>query len=220
MPTPALHPRALTLLVLALAGACGRGGVGASEPAGLGPSTADAGEPDAAETVVVPEGMEGWAHLLGHNTPYQSRTNWKGQRREGPITLWHPSGGKQGEGSYDADGRRTGPWVFWYENGQKRWEGTYEKDAVVGLERAWYEDGTPHYEATYVDGLMEGECSYWHPTGRLMWKGHFERGQRHGSYLEWTATGELDEEASGTYVRGKKVAEAALPAAGIAEQRR
>jgi hypothetical protein len=219
MRSPALHPRALPLLVLAAcAGACGPGDVDAAQPAAPEPISSEAAS-DPREPAV-PEGMEGFEHLLGHNTPYQSRTNWKGQRQEGPVTLWHPTGAKRGEGAYDSDGRRTGPWVFWFENGQKRWEGTYERDAVVGLERSWYEDGTPHYEATYVDGLMQGECSYWHPTGRLQWKGHFDRGKRHGSYLEWTATGELDERASGNYVRGKKVAEASPPGPGIAEQGR
>ena len=203
MRIPALRPLGLAALVLALAGACERADVEAAdqEPAPEGP--------------VVPPGMEGWGHLLGHNTPYDSRTNWKGQRQEGFVTLWHPNGSKQAEGSYDADGRRIGPWVFWFENGQKRWEGTYKADQVTGLERAWYDDGAPHYQATYVGGLLDGECSTWHPNGRLMWRGHFARGKPHGAYLAWSADGELDGEASGIYERGVKVGEHAAPPDGV-----
>ena len=191
------------LLLLALgAGSCGGDDLRA----------ADAPPPRGSEKPVeIPEGMEEWAHLLGHNTPYESLTDWNGQRPEGPVTLWHDNGVKQGEGRFDAFSRKVGPWTFWYENGQKRWEGTYEDGAVVGVEHSWYEDGTPHYEGEYAGGVREGQWKYWRPGGRPQWEGHFSAGKRHGSYRAWRADGTLDLAESGTYQHGVKIAELALP---------
>ena len=149
------------------------------------------------------EGMEEWAYLLGHNTPYELPTDWKGQAN-GQKTLWHDNGTKQGEGEF-LDSMKVGPWIFWHPNGERRWEGTYAADVPTGVERAWYDDGYPHYEGSYEGGLRQGAFSFWYPGGRLWWKGAFEQGKREGLFVMWTSTGEIDPEESGIYRSDVKV---------------
>jgi len=180
--------------VLPLVHACGR----AAEEVLPEVEAAESEEPE-----IDMEGMEEWAFLLGHNTPYELPTDWKGQAN-GLKTLWHDNGTKKGEGEF-RDSKKVGPWTFWHPNGEKRWEGTYVDDVPTGVERAWYDDGTPHYEGAYVGGLRQGTFSYWYPNGRLWWRGSFEKGKREGLFVQWASTGELDREESGLYRADEKV---------------
>ena len=192
-----MHPRPYPWppLCLALLAACG----GGDEPPAPALETARP-----AETVELPEGLEGFEFLRGHNTADQDTPDWSG-RREGARTLWYPNGIKEGEGHYDDDHLRTGPWTFWHDNGHKRWEGTYRAGEVVGLERSYFEDGTPKYEGAYVDGKRDGPWREWRRGGRLLWEGRFVAGKRHGVYRAWSSDGSLDQQESGLYEHGRKV---------------
>ena len=183
---------------LALAPGCGSAGDGQEVP------LEERADQQRADHVEGPEGMEDWAHLLGHNTPDQDAPDWTG-RRTGLTTLWHANGVKQGEGRYDENHVRTGPWTFWYENGVRRWEGSYLDGEVVGVERSWFDDGSPQYEGAYVDGKREGPWRTWHRRGRLMWEGRFSAGKRHGVYRAWRSDGSFDQDESGVYEHGRKV---------------
>jgi hypothetical protein len=194
-----MHPlRALSLTLgaaLFLVTACSPGEVQSQETQ---PTETSEAEP-------IPEGMEDWAYLLGHTTPFESNTEWDGDQ-EGFKTEWYAGGSKSGEGEY-RDSKRVGPWTFWHENGHKRWEGTYIADLPEGLERGWYEDGTPNYEGSYESGLRQGAFSFWYPSGQLWWKGSFEKGKRDGVFMQWKADGSIDTDESGIYENGTKVAE-------------
>jgi antitoxin component YwqK of YwqJK toxin-antitoxin module len=189
-------PRALSLILgtALLLTACGSGD--------LPPHEVQASEEE------IPEGMEDWAYLLGHTTPFESATEWDGDL-DGFKTEWFDSGSKSGEGEY-RESKRVGPWTFWHKNGHKRWEGNYVADVPVGMERAWYDDGTPHFEGSFEDGLRQGAFTYWFTSGQLWWKGTFEKGKRDGVYARWNSDGSIDKDESGIYERGVKTAELEL----------
>jgi len=204
-PSPIRRGPGTPILLAAIAGAlfaCGRGAeVAAQGPPYFEPPT-DSGEEPAADRD--PDDMSDWAYLEAHTPSIQATTEWDGTIN-GMKTLWHPNGAKLGEGEY-VNSEKNGPWTYWHDNGQKRWEGTYVADVPRGLERTWYDDGTPQYVGKFIDGLREGPFSYWYENGQLWWQGPFKHGLREGRFLQWRRNGDIDEDASGMYHEGKRVA--------------
>ena len=148
-----------------------------------------------------------WSALGAHTARVTTARTWDG-RLEGPVTFWHESGGKMGEGAY-LDESKHGPWTFWHANGSLRWQGTFERGTPTGAQQAWYANGQAHYEGTWVDGLREGAFMAWHENGRLAWQGSFRGGREDGQVQRWNEDGELDRAISGVYVAGRKIGELA-----------
>ena len=129
-----------------------------------------------------------------------------GQVRDGKVTEWHNGGTKSGEGEL-RNGLRSGPWSFYHPSGGLRWRGTFEKGVGVGPEAAWHENGVKMLEGTLVEGRREGIYRFWYDNGQLELEVEFRADLRDGTCRRWSRDGAFDRSASGTYAKGRKVAE-------------
>ena len=81
------------------------------------------------------------------------------------------------------DNTKVGYWVHWYENGQKKRESEFK------------ENGEKH--AHWI---------HWYENGQKSEEGKWKDGKRIGSWSFWNEDGSIDNEKSGIYKAGKKVA--------------
>ena len=162
----------------------------------------DAGEPHDAPRAGGTELDQDWRDL----DPYTARIHSPRDETtlSGLVTLWHPSGGKSGEGEL-VHGAKHGAWTLWHENGTVRWRGTFEEGVPVGDERAYFDNGQIHFEGKLGRGLRSGIYRYWYENGQLELEAGFEDDVRNGKCRRWTRDGALDPNASGVYEDGRKV---------------
>ncbi len=70
----------------------------------------------------------------------------------------------------------------------------------------WYRDGRVARESMFREDRLNGEHRSWWEDGKPREEGVNEDGERTGPWRVWRADGSVDEEASGTYERGVKLA--------------
>ena len=78
-----------------------------------------------------------------------------------------------------------------------------------GRHRAWNyyrEDGTRSESVTYSDGKMQGPSTTWLSNGQKSKEGYYANGEREGPWVFWQEDGTVNQERSGIYKDGKKIA--------------
>jgi antitoxin component YwqK of YwqJK toxin-antitoxin module len=72
--------------------------------------------------------------------------------------------------------------------------------------RTYYGDGQCKNATIYVDGVKDGRSEQWYPGGAKEWDGSYQDGYREGRWMFWNEDGSLDQERSGDYQAGQRVA--------------
>lgn len=71
---------------------------------------------------------------------------------------------------------------------------------------AYWSDGAKKSSVTFVEGVKEGPCQQWYASGAPECSGEYRRGLRQGIWTFWNEDGSIDQERSGEYREGKRVA--------------
>ena len=156
---------------------------------------------------VAPELGDEWRHLGVNTARVSTARKWDGSL-DGPVTFWHDSGVKMGEGAY-YQGDKNGPWSFWHPNGALRWRGTFANGVPTGAQQAWFDNGQMHYDAHWESGVREGAFKAWHDNGRPALEATYVDDRAEGALRSWNEDGQLDTRISGVYRAGRKAAELA-----------
>lgn len=82
-------------------------------------------------------------------------------------------------------------------------DGTWRMD---GPFRSWHADGSREAEGSYVDDLQSGPWTTWYPDGALQSRGSYLFGEKEGVWVHRAPDGALDEELTGMYEAGKRLA--------------
>lgn len=97
--------------------------------------------------------------------------------KEGPFTLFFPSGSTMLEGMYK-DGKQDGDWTTWYDNGQRSAVDHYEDGVQQGKHLGWYPSGTKSAEGQYLHGLKSGKWKRWDESGLRNWEEIYKDGKK------------------------------------------
>jgi antitoxin component YwqK of YwqJK toxin-antitoxin module len=64
--------------------------------------------------------------------------------------------------------KKNGPWTVWYDDGTKWSEGDFKFDVSDGLRTVWYPDGKKYYQGKYLLGEKMGEWTFWNERGDVI----------------------------------------------------
>ena len=120
--------------------------------------------------------------------------------------FYEKSGSKKSETYMLFSGIKVGLWSTWYENGRKESEGQYQDGEREGLWTVWYENGQRDTEGEFRNGEKEGRWTNWYDNGKTKSEGQYQNGEREGRWADWSEDGSINNEKSGIYKAGKRIA--------------
>ena len=80
-------------------------------------------------------------------------------------------------------------------------------DDALAPKLTYWSDGAVKSSVVYVDGSREGAREQWYPSGVTECRGAYSHGAREGPWTFWNEDGSIDQERSGEYREGKRVAQ-------------
>ena len=90
------------------------------------------------------------------------------------------TGKKQG---FIYNGKREGEWKFYYSDGVLKAKGTYKK------------------------GKQNGIFTIYHNNSQILYQGNYLKGKKEGQFNFYYKDGTINEQKSGTYLKGKKISD-------------
>jgi antitoxin component YwqK of YwqJK toxin-antitoxin module len=120
---------------------------------------------------------------------------------------FYENGQKKSETYMLFSGIKVGHWSTWYENGRKESEGQYQDGEREGLWTVWYENRYQRdTEGEFRNGEKEGRWTNWYDNGKTKSEGQYQNGEREGRWAVWSEDGSINNEKSGIYKVGKRIA--------------
>ncbi len=104
------------------------------------------------------------------------------------------------------DGKRHGKARTWFPHGTSCSEVSYRNGKLDGPARFWHPDGAEAFSGAFSDGAKTGRWMEYGPAGGLRSETEFSKGLRHGLCVYWDDEGQLNQDQSGTYEHGERIA--------------
>ncbi|MDP6539433.1 MAG: hypothetical protein QF410_07790 [Planctomycetota bacterium] len=83
---------------------------------------------------------------------------------------------------------------------------SYRNGKLDGPARFWHPDGAEAFSGAFSDGAKTGRWMEYGPAGGLRSETEFSKGLRHGLCVYWDDEGQLNQDQSGTYEHGERIA--------------